>query len=187
MDVIKKRIKFNNNDINIIFNIKSDYNDIGFYSDSGYESPETIPTFESKSITGFTISRLKELEKYSNSTNIDKKYKLSTNGSNGVILSETDENQITYIINNIKYVDNLETNETIFEYNTPTTHNDLENKILVKEDNYLNYSDKKTESNLDIVRQSLNIFESHIRLTDIRNLEELTLYGGGYYNIIKNS
>lgn len=187
MHVIKKSIKFNNQPTNIIFNIKSNYYDIGFYTDSGYDSTTIPPVYESKKITGFATSRLMELEKYSNSTDINKKYKISINSSNGVILSQSNDNQITYIIDNIKYVDDLISNITTFEYNTPVTHSDIENKILVKEDNYLNYSDKKTDSNLDIVRQSLNIFESHIRLSDIRNLEELTLYGGGYYNIIKNS
>jgi len=187
MNIIKKRIKFNNEPVNIIFNLKTDYYDIGFYSDSGYESPDQIPTYNTNTLTGFTNSRLKELTKYTNSTQLDKKYKISTNFSDGVILSESDDNQITYIVNNIKYIDDLLNNITTFEYNTPTVHNDLSNQILVKDDQYLNYVDKKTESNLDIVRQSLNIFESHIRLTDIRNLEELTLYGGGFYNIIKNS
>lgn len=187
MRKINKKIRFNGEPINIIFNIESSQYDVGFYTNSEYDNQQEIQQNEVKTITGLGISRLNELKKYTNSSELYKKYKLSVNNSDGLVLSETDNTKFTYIIDNIKYVDDLVNQITIFEYKTPIFFNDLNNSILVKEDKYLNFVNKKTESKLDIVRQSLNIFESHIRLTDIRNLEELTLYGGGYYNIIRNS
>lgn len=187
MEKITKKLKFKNEPINIIINLKNNYYDIGFYSNSEYEDGTNYQTFDQFKIEGFAISRLNELKTYNNTNDIEKKYTQSVNGSNGVILSETDENIITYIIDGIKYFDDINNNTTAFEYYTPTNYNDIEDYKIVKRDEYLNYTDYSEKSDLDIVRQSLNIFESHMRLSDIRNVEELTLYAGGYFNIIKNS
>lgn len=187
MEKIYKSFKFNNEPINIVIKLVNNYYDIGFYSDSEYEDGTNNPTLDSNKVDGFAISRLNELKKYTNSNNLNEKYKLSINGSNGVILSESNSNIITYIVDGIKYFDDINENITTFEYNTPTKYNEIEDNFLIKRDEYLNYSDFSKKSNLDIVRQSLNIFENHMRLSDVRNVEELTLYGGGYFNIIKNS
>jgi hypothetical protein len=187
MEKIIKKIKFTNNSVNIIINLNNNYYDVGFYSDSGYDNDNIDTNVKSVNINGVGISRLNELKKYTESENIFEKYKLSINGSDGVITSETNENNIVYIIDNIKFFDNLNDGSTQYQYTTPTQHNDLNKNILYKDDRYLNFVNYKKQNNIEILRQSLNIFESHIRLTDIRNVEELTLYGGGYYNIINNS
>lgn len=187
MEKIFKSFKFNNEPINVIIKLTNNYYDIGFYSNSGYEDGTNNTSFTSNKIEGFAISRLNELKTYSESNDLSKKYIQSVNGSNGVILSESNNNVITYVIDGIKYFDDINENLTSFEYNTPTKYDDIEDKFLVKRDEYLNYSDYSQKSNLDIVRQSLNILENHMRLSDIRNVEELTLYGGGFFNIIKNS
>jgi hypothetical protein len=187
MEKISKSFRFNNEPINIVIKLVNNFYDIGFYSDSKYEDGDNNDTNLKKLIDGFGISRLNELKTYNTSNDISKKYKLSSNGSNGIILSETNNSLITYIIDGIKYVDDIDNNITSFEYNTPTKYNDILDQKLVKRDEYLNFSDYSEKSDLDIVRQSLNIFESHMRLSDIRNVEELTLYAGGYFNIIKNS
>jgi hypothetical protein len=187
MEKVNKKIKFNNEPINIIIKLVHNFYDIGFYSDSNYEDGTNNTAITRQKVEGFGISRLSELKTYNQSTELSKKYKLSSNGSNGILLSESNDNTITYIIDGIKYFDNINNNTTSFEYLTPEKYNDIEDQKVVKRDEYLNFSDYSEKSDLDIVRQSLNIFESHMRLSDIRNVEELTLYGGRYYNIIKNS
>lgn len=187
MEKIFKSFKFNNTPINIIISLKQDYYDVGFYSDSEYQDGTNNNLMISNKVEGFGISRLNELKTYNTSNDLSKKYKVSVNNSNGIILSETNDNIITYIIDGVKFFDDIVNNITTFEYNTPIKYNDIEDQFLVKRDEYLNYADYSRKSNLDIIRQSLNIIESHMRLSDIRNVEELTLYGGGYFNIIKNS
>jgi hypothetical protein len=187
MEKIKKRLRYDNKHNNIIILLTNRFYDIGFYSDSEYDNNENIQTFQSKTISGTTISRLNELKLYTESLIVTEKYTISINGSNGIIINETDEDKITYTVNGVKYVDDLTDGSTTFIFNTPAIINDIDNNILIKEDKYLNFVGYKESSDLDIVRQSLNITESHIRLTDISNVEELTLYGGGYYNIYNNS
>jgi hypothetical protein len=187
MEKFIKKIRYTGKENNIIINLLNKFYDIGFYSDSLYETNNPIPNNKLIQITATGISRLNELRKYTESSTISEKYIISNNNSNGIILSETDEDKITYIIDKIKFVDNLIDGSTEFIYNTPQKYEDLEDTFLVKEDKFLNYVGYKEKKDLDIVRQTLNIFESHIRLTDISNVEELTLYGGGYYNIFKNS
>lgn len=187
MEKIVKKIKYNNNETNIVINLNNNYYDIGFYTNSGYSGNTSTDIVKPITVTGITISRLNELKKYTESQNIEDKYIISINGSNGIILLETNEDVITYIIDSIKFFDDLNDGSTSFEFLTPTEYSDLDNNIIIKEDRYLNYVNYKEKSDVEVVRQSLNIFESHIRLSDIRNVEELTLYGGRYYNIFKNS
>jgi hypothetical protein len=187
MEKISKNFKFTNEPINIIIKLSNNFYDIGFYSDSEYEDGTNNPTLVSTKVEGFGISRLSELKKYNQGTTLQTKYKIYSETSDGIILEESNNNVITYIIDGIKYFDDINNNITTFEYLTPTKFNDIEDQKLVKRDEYLNYSDYNKKVDLDIVRQSLNIFENHMRLSDIRNVEELTLYGGGFFNIIKNS
>lgn len=187
MEKISKNFKYDNQPINLIIKLTNNFYDIGFYTNSEYEDGLNNVLLDSNKIEGFGISRLSELKKYNQGTTLDKKYKISIDNSNGVILSESNNSIITYIIDGIKYFDDIDNNVTRFEYNTPIKYNDIEDQKLVKRDEYLNYSDYNQKSDLDIVRQSLNIFENHMRLSNIRNVEELTLYGGGFFNIIKNS
>lgn len=187
MDKIKKKFKFDGNEKNFIINLNNEFIDIGFYTDSKESSNIDIEMNNKKNVQGLGLSRLNELKKYNESSDISEKYIISNNNGNGVILNESDNNKITYIIDNIKFIDDLNDGSTIFSYIIPEQYEDLSNNILIKEDKFLKYSSYREEKDLDIVRQSLNIFESHIRLTDIRNVEELTLYGGGYYNIFRNS
>lgn len=184
MNKIIKKLKFTNKEINIVVNLVNNYYDVGFYTNSGEVNNEVIDnTVTEITVTGVTASRLNELKTYTD--DINKRYKKSVNGSNGILVSETDNNIIVYIIDNIKYFDDNDT--TTFQFQALSKYDDIENNFMFKEDKFLNYSDYNKKSNLDIVRQSLNIFESHMRLSDIRNVEELTLYGGSYYNIFKNS
>lgn len=190
MEKIIKKIKYNINGTNstyIVINLNNNYYDIGFYTDSGYKNNNLDDTVKPITVKGITISRLNELKKYTESQILENKYIISVNDSNGILLEETDENVITYLIDNIKFFDNLNDGSSSFEFLTPNQHSDLNKNILIKEDRYLNYVNYKEKSDIEIVRQSLNIFESHIRLSDIKNVEELTLYGGTYYNIFKNS
>jgi len=187
MKKIIKSFKLNEEPINILISLTNNYYDVGFYSDSGYEDGSNKISLNRNKIEGFAISRLNELKTYNESLVLDKKYKISINNSNGVILSESNDDKITYIIEGIKYIDDINENTTTFEFLTPSNYSDIDDQFLVKRDEYLNYADYSKKSKLDIVRQSLNIFESHMRLSDIRNVEELTLYGGRFFNIIKNS
>jgi hypothetical protein len=187
MEKIIKKIRYTGKEQNILINLLNKFYDIGFYTDSLYETNNPIPINEHIEINATGVSRLNELRKYTESNIISEKYIISQNNSNGIVLTETDEDKITYIIDNIKYIDNLIDGSTEFSYEIPQKYEDLKDNFLIKEDKYLNYTDYKEKKDLDVVRQSLNIFESHIRLTDIRNVEELTLYGGGYYNIFRNS
>ena len=187
MEKISKKFKFNNEPINIIIKLSNNYYDIGFYSDSKYEDGTNNPTLISNKVEGFGISRLSELKKYNQGTTLQSRYKVYSEYSDGIILEESNNNVITYIIDGIKYFDDITNNQTRFQFVTPTKFNDIEDQKVVKRDEYLNYADYNQKADLDIVRQSLNIFENHMRLSDIRNVEELTLYGGRFFNIIKNS
>lgn len=187
MEKIVKKIKFTGEEENFLINLNNKFYDIGFYTDSLYDTELPVPINKNIHVNTTGISRLNELKKYTESSDISQKYIISINGSNGIILSETDDDKITYIIDNIKYIDDLNDGSTEISYDIPNKYEDLENTFLIKEDKFLNFVNKREKSDLDINRQSLKIFESHIRLTDIRNVEELTLYGGGYFNIFRNS
>jgi hypothetical protein len=187
MEKIIKKIRFTGKEQNILINLLNKFYDIGFYTDSLYQTDNPVSINQHIRINATGVSRLNELKKYTDSNIISEKYIISQNNSNGIILSETDDDKITYIIDSIKYIDDLIDGSTEFSYEIPEKYEDLDDTFLIKEDKYLNYINVKEKSDLDVVRQSLNIFESHIRLTDIKNVEELTLYGGGYYNIFRNS
>lgn len=147
-------------------------------------------------VTGECTSRLNELKKYKVTTIFTEQY--FGNGSinlNGVDYNNSNENNIIYYIDGIKYNDivivtNSE-NSKITKYlligvgydssnfiNVPIYKNSIKDNII---------SNPKTVDDVFIERQELSVFDKIYRLEHIKSLNDLKTYAGGKYFYIKNN
>lgn len=183
-DIKKFKVLNTNNNINIVFNLKNNFKLSGKYNHSS-EDFETTQTIKSVTVSGVTESRLNEIKKYGfNQIGIENKYFIHSNNSDGVILIKSDENKITYVIDNITYIDDLNENLTNFILKTNKIDN-LKEKLLFLDDKYYGYLDFKINNNLVFERQDINVLETHYRLKAIKNIEDFKYYGGGFFKVYK--
>jgi hypothetical protein len=146
-------------------------------------------------ITGTSSSRLSELEKYTITSDLSLKYRLSTDTAiDGLDLTASvtgiSASTLVYYLGGITYNDNQvsgQTTGTTFSFSAGTQPF-LDDRI-VKDESLQNLVEKP-RANIDVFieRQEISILENNYRLRDIRNLSDLTFYaGGGFFNIIKNT
>ena len=210
MEIIKKRVKLKtkivstdeDNIINIVpddtatYSFKilllTDNKNFGFFSVDDYTvSGETIENVDDYTVSGETYSRLSELEKTTQTTDITKKYWQSNDiSTNGLDLNKTVENEYyTYYIDNIEYVDDLISGITYFTLisNGLNDENSILGNIYMNNSIIYNISKPKIQSDIFIERPIRKVVEPFFRMKDIRNLNDLYEYGGGsYFKIIKN-
>ena len=210
MEIIKKRVKLKtkivstdeDNIINIVpddtatYSFKilllTDNKNFGFFSVDDYTvSGETIENVDDYTVSGETYSRLSELEKTTQTTDIIKKYWQSNDiSTNGLDLNKTVENEYyTYYIDNIEYVDDLISGITYFTLisNGLNDENSILGNIYMNNSIIYNISKPKIQSDIFIERPIRKVVEPFFRMKDIRNLNDLYEYGGGsYFKIIKN-
>lgn len=145
-------------------------------------------------VTGYSVSRLVELEKFKPTNVFNDKY--HANGSynnNGVdYINSIDGDIIIYYIDGIKYVDDIINNKTIysFERDDDLSNNpDFIDLPYVKNPNKSNIiSNPKINNDVFIDRQNISILDKNYRLEYINNLSELTTYiSGRYFNIVNNT
>ena len=153
-------------------------------------------------VTGTSSSRLVELQKYVVSNDPATKYFLSTGSTtDGLDLSRSitgitaSAKTFVYYIGGITYMDSTPTGSTAttttFTFQSlgifDSTNFDYlpiykdENKEGVVENPFIN-------SDVNVIRQEISVFENSIRLRSIKSLSDLTSYGGGnFYTIYNNS
>lgn len=208
MEIIKKRVKLKtkrvstgeDNRINIIpddaaiYSFKilllTDNKNFGFFS-VDETNLKTIENGDDYTVSGETYSRLSELEKTTQTTDITKKYWQSNDiSTNGLDLTKTVENEYyTYYIDNIEYVDDLINGVTYFTLisNGLNDENSILGNIYMNNSIIYNISKPKTQSDIFIERPIRKIVEPFFKMKDIHNLNDLYEYGGGsYFKIINN-
>lgn len=147
----------------------------------------------SYTVTGTSTSRLFELEKFKQTDVFaDKYYPDGSMSNDGVDYdNSTESEKVVYYISGIKYVDNLKTDITTFEFETTDINNnpDFIDVPMIKHPFKSNLvSNPKIKNDVFIDRQQQSIFDKNYRLEHINNLGELTAYiAGGYYNIKNNT
>ena len=208
MEIIKKRVKLKtkivstdeDNIINIVpddtatYSFKilllTDNKNFGFFN-IDETNLKTIENVDGYTVSGETYSRLSELEKTTQTTDITKKYWQSNDiSTNGLDLNKTVENEYyTYYIDNIEYVDDLISGITYFTLisNGLNDENSILGNIYMNNSIIYNISKPKIQSDIFIERPIRKVVEPFFRMKDIRNLNDLYEYGGGsYFKIIKN-
>lgn len=183
---------------NLKFLLKCDATDIGLFSIDDVNNPILI-SGSNQIITGTSYSRLSELEKYVVSDIISEKYILSDNDTiNGVNLSLSSGNTITYYINGITYKDITSTNGDIITITSTLTHNfdkdindeylNIQNKLIFKYPQLENVVSKPmVDQDIFIDRSNLNVLEKNYRLGDVNNISDLINYvAGSYFKIFDN-
>lgn len=210
MEIIKKRVKLKtkivstdeDNIINIvpddtaIYSFKilllTDNKNFGFFNVDDYTiSGQTIENGDNYIVSGETYSRLVELEKTIQTTNIEQKYLLFNDlSTNGLDINKSVENEYyIYYIDNIEYKDDLINNITYFKLtsNGLNDENSILGNIYINNSIIYNISKPKVQSDIFVERPIRKIVEPFFRMKDIRNLNDLYEYGGGsYFKIIKN-
>lgn len=208
MEIIKKRVKLKtkivstdeDNIINIVpddtatYSFKilllSDNKNFGFFNvDETNLKP--IQNNNDYVISGETYSRLVELEKTIQTTNIEQKYWLSNDlSTNGLDINKSVENEYyVYYIDNIEYKDDLVNNITYFKLksNGLNDENSILGNIYINNSIIYNISKPKVQSDIFVERPIRKVVEPFFRMKDIKNLNDLYEYGGGsYFKIIKN-
>lgn len=147
-------------------------------------------------ITATTNSNLYNIRLYGDNTSLHDIYpSANTITENGVdfnlsiLTGSTIE--IVYYIDGFKYVDfSGETNQTIVEYESLgyTDSNNFDYGLPIKNESIQNVIAKpKTKSDVNIIRQSLSVFDKIYRLESINKLSDLVFYAGGTVFNIENN
>ena len=182
---------------NLKFSLESNNVDLGLFNIDDVDNPIAL-TGNNITITGTSNSRLSELEKYVVSSDINTKYRLSTNNSvDGVnnVLSSGDT--VIYYINGVTYIDKIIDNIPITTTSTPTHNFDkniddeyinIQNKLVFKYPQFENVVSKPmVDQDINIERPNFNVLEKNYRLGDINNISDLINYvAGSYFNIVDN-
>jgi hypothetical protein len=181
--------------------------------------PEEITNGDSYIITGYSESRLNELKKYKYDETLENGYILLDTNKNkfrttglrhrstgsrrrvintifnvidqvGVILAESTEELIVYIINGITYYDDLVNGITTYSFERNPLEQyglDYTNNKIIKNKNHDSIIDKPIVKN-DILIDRLNRggLSDIYRFNDIDRIETLVSYGGNYFNIKKD-
>lgn len=186
----RKKVKYNiGEDINFKILISHNVKTLGFF-DVNEESDSPYFIHNSNTIDGICESRLIELENVKRTTNFNEKYIMRFGYNNGVDYENSVENQyITYYIGNVKYVDNIIDNVTYYTYTT----NGLNNTNSIKRKMYYDVSKYNSvflpviESDIDIDRFSVNVFEPFFRIGYTNSMDDIYECDGGLiFNILKN-
>jgi len=141
-------------------------------------------------ITGFTDSRLSEVKTY----DVDEPYIVGYKGVTNITY-DTNNNPVLveYTLDGIDYKTSIgqplfpdsdlffKTETVYFFQASGLTVTDIN---VIKKHAEMGLSEKpKIESDIFIERQSTSVFERHLRMDEIDNLDELEDYRNGYYNI----
>lgn len=201
MDRIEKRIFIDSKicecDANILvlnfpektiipINLLSDVENIGFFST---DSDNMVTISENVKHSGGCKSRLEELRLYTFSDIFEDKYIIYDGVvKHGVVLSETNNDKITYYIDGILFVDDLiwKTTEYTLDFEAVEM---LNNAGIIFDDSLITLVGKpKIKNNINLDRGGFTVNEEVLKLGAAMNLYDLTNYAGGsYYNIINNN
>jgi len=188
------------NSYNIKILLTENFKDLGYFDpiDDPLSNVNINPYYSGSSIvTGTSRNLLENLRTYSTSNDLSKRYITSTSPAfNGLDLSltisATTFQKYVYYINGLTYITFISgnTSNTIYSYITTGDNNsELFLRLpVIKDEKKLNQiTSPSVNSEIFIERQIKSVFENNYRLSDIDSLTHLLSYGGGYYNIIKNT
>ena len=175
-------------------NSPSGYSFINSYDFSNY-SGDTYYTL-TYNVTGYSASRLSEIEKYVVSTNpFMKFYSGGTVINDGLSSYYSGNTGITYIyyIGGITYVDKMLSGSTAFTTTFTFTNvgfslNNFDNKRIIKLESKQNMvENSQVSTDVFIARQQQTVFEKNYRLSGIGSISDLLTYAGGNYFRIYNN
>lgn len=143
-------------------------------------------------VTGFTDSRLSEVRTYDK----NQPYQVGYKGVTNVVYDQNNDIvEVSYTIDNINYItaigkplfpdaDFIIKTQTLYSFNTDgLPEGDIN---VIKNEVEMGISEPpKIESDIFIERQSVSVFERHLRMGEISSLDQLEEYKNGYYNIFK--
>jgi len=136
-------------------------------------------------ISGFTTSKLNELSQYGQQRFISGKMVKKYNEDYGII-TEINEDYTGYTVNNIDYVDYKDGKTIFFVKSKGLTDEMVENLPITKEEVLMGVvNSPEIQSAVFIDRGKQAGFESILRLGEVDNLGDLSLYGYGYFKLIK--
>lgn len=156
----------------------SPFNPTFIPNDPNFGSPENrIPTTGGINLNfiGIGQSRLEELKRY------------GEDSYNGVTYGSVDGiNFIQYIIDGLTYVD-YEDGMTKITGNTGQfTMEETINEMLTRNEHFLGFVEEPTiQSDIFVDRGKQGVIEKSLRLCEIDNVGELTIYGNGYFKLKK--
>lgn len=186
MEKIKKRIRFKSGSTySFNFCLYNMSNLLGEYTPIDQNSPNTNNTFVSNTIvtiTAETSSKLSEVRTYDDNNPF-------IVGQNGVTNLEYSGNtliKVEYTLNGIDYTTNILNNTTTYSFQTKgLDSSNSDNLPIIKNDRILDVSLKKDSLNLiNVERQTQSAIENHYRISQIKNINDLTTYASGnYFNI----
>ncbi len=142
-------------------------------------------------LSGYTDSRLAQIRTYDKSQLYQVGYKGVTQISYD---SEGEIDEVTYEINNITYITNIGSRlyKDLNVFATPTRYYfesdglTQETINVIKKEVEMSISEPpKIEEEIFIERQETSVFERHLRMGEIKTIEQLEEYKNGYYNIFK--
>ena len=122
-------------------------------------------------------SRIGELRKYGEQTVV---------GANSSSL-DTNGNRITgYTIDNLHYMDYIDGTTIITGSVTGYTREDVFNQMITRNEHFLGFIDDPTVySDIFVERGKSGVAEFNLRLSEIDNMDEMEIYGNGYFTVKK--
>ncbi len=122
-------------------------------------------------------SRIGELRKYGEQTVV---------GANSSSF-DTNGNRITgYTIDNLYYMDYIDGTTIITGSVTGYTREEVFNQMITRNEHFLGFIDDPTVySDIFVERGKSGVAEFNLRLSEIDNMEEMEIYGNGYFNVKK--
>lgn len=180
---------------NVLYNnAPSGYSFVNTYNFSNYSGDDFYTT--TYSVTGYSSSRLNEIEKYVVSTDPNIKYLSGgTIGVDGLsqYTSGTTGITIIYFIGGIQYTDikNIESSgftTTFMFINNGWSSENFDNKRIIKLESKQNMvENSQVSTDVFIARQQQTVFEKNYRLRGLGSMSDLLSYAGGNYFTIYNN
>lgn len=200
MEKFKKRIRYvSGSSYNLKIMLTHEFSDLGFFDTYENAQSTSIGTTDigvTTTISGTSTNKLYAIRTYSQSDLYNLMYQTSTNISvNGLDLIQSSlggaVKTYIYYVDNISYKTITSTGSTATTFSYVSIQGNpilFDNKPILKLETKLNQVENPTiDPDVFIVRQSLPVLEDNYRLSDIQNVDQLTKYGSGYFNIINNT
>jgi hypothetical protein len=142
-------------------------------------------------LSGYTDSKLAQVKTY----DVNQLYQVGYKGVTQITYGVNGEiNEVTYEINGITYITKIGRKLNLGSNNfaTPTRYYfesdglTQETINVIKKEVEMSISEPpKIEEEIFIERQETSVFERHLRMGEIKTIEQLEEYKNGYYNIFK--
>lgn len=140
---------------------------------------------ETITITGYSTSHLNELEQYGQNKFVVGKLVKKYGESYGLV-NEITETYTAYTVNGVSYYDYPDGTTIYFAESVGLTEDMLDEQPITKEEVLIGFvSSPEIQSDIFIDRGKISAAEPLLRLGEVDNIGDLTLYGYGYFKINK--